>query len=70
MGPIAHFGQTKTLRRKIESLQSHLGMTEIPIGETEQIRVSGYVYVNELGGAGWIKSVGPSLTLGLGHIWI
>ena len=22
----------------------------------------------ELGGAGWIKSVGPSLTLGLGHM--
>ena len=45
MGPIAHFGKTDTLRREIESLQSHLGETEIPIGETELIRVSGYVYV-------------------------
>ena len=25
---------------------------------------------NELGGAGYIKSVGPSLTFGLGHMWI
>ena len=24
---------------------------------------------NEIGGAEWIKSVGPSLTLGLGHMW-
>ena len=28
-----------------ESLQSHLGETEIPIDETELIRVSGYGYV-------------------------
>ena len=42
MGAIAYFGDTKTLRRKTESLQSHLGETEIPIGETELIRVSGY----------------------------
>ena len=33
------------LRRETESLQSHLGETEIPIGETEMIRVSGYGYV-------------------------
>ena len=33
------------LWRETKSLQSHLGETEIPIGETELIRVSGYGYV-------------------------
>ena len=33
------------LRREIESLQSHLGETELSIGETKLIRVSGYGYV-------------------------
>ena len=33
------------LRRETKSLQSHLGETEIPIGEIELIRVSGYGYV-------------------------
>ena len=33
------------LRRETESLQSHLGETEIPIGETEVTRVSGSGYV-------------------------
>ena len=46
MGPIAHLGLTETLRRETESLQSHLGETEIPIGKTELIRVSGSGYVN------------------------
>ena len=46
MGPIAYFGWTEMLRRETESLQSHLGETEIPIGETEKTRVSGNVYVN------------------------
>ena len=45
MGPIAHLGRTETLRRETESLQSHLGETEIPIDEAELIRVSGYGYV-------------------------
>ena len=45
MGPIAHHGWIETLRRETESLQSHLGETEIPIGETELIRVSGNGYV-------------------------
>ena len=31
MGLIAHFGETETLRREIERLQPHLGVTEIPI---------------------------------------
>ena len=35
MGPIAHFGWTETLRRETERLLSHLGETEIPIGETD-----------------------------------
>ena len=45
MGPIAHLGLTKTLRRETERLQSHLGETEIPIGETEKTRVCGRGYV-------------------------
>ena len=45
VGPIAYFGETETLCRETESLQSHLGEIEIPIGKTELIRVSGSVYV-------------------------
>ena len=41
MGPIAHLGKTETLRRETERLQSHLGETEIPIGETDLPRVCG-----------------------------
>ena len=44
VGPIAHLGLTETLRREIERLQSHLGETEIPIGETEKTRVCGSGY--------------------------
>ena len=49
VGPIAHLGLTETLRRKTERLQSHLGETEIPIGETEKTRVcgSGYDFWNQ-----------------------
>ena len=46
VGPIAHLGLTETLRRETERLQSHLGETKIPIGETEKTRVSGSGYVN------------------------
>ena len=46
MGPIDHLGLTKALRRETKRLQSHLGETEIPIGETEKTRVSGSGYVN------------------------
>ena len=35
----------KRYEGETERLQSHLGETEIPIGETELIRVSGYGYV-------------------------
>ena len=45
VGPIAHLGWTEMLRRETESLQSHLGETEIPIGETEMTRVCGSGYV-------------------------
>ena len=45
VGPIAHFGETETLRRETKNLQSHLGETEIPIDETEVIRVCGSGYV-------------------------
>ena len=38
VGPIAHLGLTETLRRETERMQSHLGETEIPIGETEKTR--------------------------------
>ena len=34
MGLIAHLGKTEMLRWETERLQSHLGETEIPIGET------------------------------------
>ena len=70
MGPITHFGKTETLRRETESLQSHLGETEIPIGETEKLGFLAVAMSTELSGAGWIKSVEPSLTFGLGHMWI
>ena len=45
VGPTAHLDLTETLRRETERLQSHLGETEIPIGETEKTRVSGSGYV-------------------------
>ena len=44
VGPIAHLGLTETLRREIEILQSHLGETDIPIGETDLPRVCGSGY--------------------------
>ena len=44
VGPIAHLGETGMLRRETERLQSHLGETEIPIGETEKTRVCGNGY--------------------------
>ena len=44
MGPIAHLGDTETLRRETERLQPHLGETEIPIGETDLPRVCGSGY--------------------------
>ena len=47
VGPIAHLGWTKMLRREIERLQSHLGETEIPFGETEKTRVCGSGYVKQ-----------------------
>ena len=45
VGPIARLGWTEMLRRETESLQSHLGEAEIPIGETEVTRVCGSGYV-------------------------
>ena len=45
VGPIAHIGWAEMLRRETESLQSHLGETEIPISETEVTRVSRSGYV-------------------------
>ena len=45
VGPIAHLGWTEMLRKEIEILQSHLGETEIPIGETDLTRVCGSGYV-------------------------
>ena len=57
MGPIAHFGETEMLQKEIEILQSHLGGTEIPISETELIRVSGSGYVNWTRWL-WIERIG------------
>ena len=45
MGPIAHLDWTEMLQRETDRLQSHLGETEIPIGETEKTRVCGSGYV-------------------------
>ena len=44
VGAIAHLGWTEMLRRETESLQSHLGETEIPIDETDLPRVCGSGY--------------------------
>ena len=44
VGPIAHLGWNEMLRRETKSLQSHLGETEIPIGETDLPRVCGSGY--------------------------
>ena len=44
VGPISHLGGTKTLQREIERLQSHLSEIEIPIGETDLLRVCGSGY--------------------------
>ena len=44
VGPIAYVSLTEMLRREIERLQSHLGETEIPIGETDLPRVCGSGY--------------------------
>ena len=44
MGPITHLGGIEMSRRETERLQSHLGETEIPIGETDLPRVCGSGY--------------------------
>ena len=44
VGPIAHLGEAEMLRRETKRLQSHLGETEIPIGETDLPRVCGSGY--------------------------
>ena len=46
MGPIAHLGWTEVLWKETNRLQSHLGKTEIPIGETKKTGVYGSGYVN------------------------
>ena len=45
-----------------ESLQAHLGETEIPSVRPKRLGFLAVAMSNELGGAGWIKSAGPSLT--------
>ena len=70
MRPITHLGGTETLRRETERLQSHLGETEIPIGETDLL---GFVAVAMTSETRWrrIDRIGgPSLTFGLGHMWM
>ena len=41
----SHFGENEILKMEIESLESHLGETEIPIGETEVTRACGSGHV-------------------------
>ena len=57
VGHITHLGWTEMLRRETESLQSHLGETEIPIGKTELIRVCGHGYVKQTRWC-WIDQIG------------
>ena len=52
MGSIAHFGETEMLQRETESLQGHLGETEIRIHVTEVLDFLAVAMSNELGGAG------------------
>ena len=44
MGPIGHLGETEMLQSETVRLQPHLGVTEIPIGETDLPRVCGSGY--------------------------
>ena len=44
VGLIVHLGLIEMLLREIERLQSHLGETELPIGETDLISVCGSGY--------------------------
>ena len=44
VGPIAHCSETEMLGMETESLQFHLGETEIPIGRTDLPRVCGSGY--------------------------
>ena len=60
----------RNITKETESLQPHLGETEIPIVRLKRLGFLGVDMSNELGGAGWIKLVGPSLTFSLGHMWI
>ena len=50
----------KSYERETESLQSHLGETEILIGRTELLGFVAVAMTSKLGGAGWKESVGPS----------
>ena len=52
VGPIAHFGETEMLQRETESLQGHLGETEIRIGVTELLGFLAVAMSYELGGVG------------------
>ena len=70
VGPITYLGATEIIATNTREFASRSRWDRDPIGETKLIRVSGSGYVNELCGAGQIKLVGPSLTLGLGHMWI
>ena len=57
MRPITNLGKTEMLRRETERLQSHLGETEIPIGETELLGFVAVAMTFEIGGAGLEESV-------------
>ena len=51
VGPIAHFGETEMLRRETESLQGHLGETEILSVRPNRLGFPAVAMSNELGGA-------------------
>ena len=52
VGPIAHFGETETMQQATESLQGHLGETEIRISVIDVLGFLAVAMWNELGGAG------------------
>ena len=70
MGPIAHLGETEMLEGK---QRDYNPISVRPRSLSVRPNCLGFVAVamtSELGGAGWKESVGPSLTFGLGHMWM
>ena len=63
VGLIAYLGLTEMLQRAIERLQSHLGVTEIPIGKTDLLRICGSGY-------GFLESVALDRKFRCDRFWL